>query len=175
MASSAFLVDDPPGNTIAAPTAPTAPTGPSAHVPAPTPASGDPSSTPHRFAGAYAFNPPLPVPGRKRGYSGSGPSEVPAADRPSPDHPESSLSASAGHDAGSPAVDTPGSNDGLAAAGKKRKTVRGSRGVANLTPEQLDRKRANGESPETSIKLDSTLTLTVQTAKPSAPSANASV
>ncbi len=147
MASSAFLVDDRPGNTIAAPTAPAAP---SARAPAPAPAPDDPSSTPHRFA-AYAFNAPLPGPGRKRGYSASGPSEVAAAaDQPSPD-PEPSLSGlghdqARGDDAGSPTFDTPGSTDGLAASAKKRKTARGSRGVASLTPEQLDRKRANGES-----------------------------
>lgn len=30
---------------------------------------------------------------------------------------------------------------------KKRKTAAGSRGVAHLTPEQLEKKRANGELP----------------------------
>lgn len=39
---------------------------------------------------------------------------------------------------------TPGSADGGNPL-KKRKTTRSSRGVANLTPEQLERKRANGE------------------------------
>ncbi len=146
MASSAFLVDDPPGNTIAAPTAPTASTAPNARAPA-HPAPGDPSSTSHRFPGAYAFDPPPPAPGRKRSYSGPGPSGV-AADRPSPDYPESGHNPQArGDDAASPTIGTPGSTDGLAAS-KKRKTARGSRGVANLTPEQLDRKRANGESPD---------------------------
>ena len=42
-------------------------------------------------------------------------------------------------------ADTPGSTDGGAAGSKRRKTGRGARGVAHLTPEQLERKRANGK------------------------------
>jgi hypothetical protein len=34
-----------------------------------------------------------------------------------------------------------------AAARKKKKLGPGSRGVANLTPEQLEKKRANGKAP----------------------------
>jgi hypothetical protein len=41
-------------------------------------------------------------------------------------------------------ADTPSSTDAGPSV-KKRKTARGSRGVANLTPEQLARKRANGK------------------------------
>lgn len=44
--------------------------------------------------------------------------------------------------AGETRASTPGSASGPEA--KKRKTVPGSRGVANLTPEQLAKKRANG-------------------------------
>jgi hypothetical protein len=51
------------------------------------------------------------------------------------------------HADGFPGADTPASSNDAATvcASKKRKTSRGSRGVANLTPEQLERKRANGE------------------------------
>jgi hypothetical protein len=49
-------------------------------------------------------------------------------------------------------ADTPGSTDGGAAASKRRKTGRGSRGVAHLTPEQLERKRANDREAQRAIR-----------------------
>lgn len=54
------------------------------------------------------------------------------------------------HDEGSVAGEAAGSGaDGTDDAGrrKKLKTGPGSRGVANLTPEQLAKKRANGTAP----------------------------
>ncbi|KAK4156681.1 AP-1-like transcription factor [Chaetomidium leptoderma] len=53
---------------------------------------------------------------------------------------------------GPPSVGTPSSADGGAAFFKKRKTGRGSRGVANLTPEQLERKRANDREAQRAIR-----------------------
>ncbi|KAL2131588.1 hypothetical protein VTI74DRAFT_4829 [Chaetomium olivicolor] len=50
-------------------------------------------------------------------------------------------------------ADTPDSTDtGNGSSNKKRKTGRGSRGVANLTPEQLERKRANDREAQRAIR-----------------------
>jgi hypothetical protein len=100
-------------------------------------------------------------PGPKRSAGGSAPD--PGADReprqppvsgatthgarsPSPSAPAHPHQQGPGEDdtAGPHTADTPSSTDAGPSA-KKRKTARGSRGVANLTPEQLARKRANGK------------------------------
>jgi hypothetical protein len=109
-------------------------------------APAEPSSTHRRFA----FTDPPPGPARKRSFSGSAASDSGAvpdllAERPDSATPGTEQHHQAKGDDGSapPTAGTPSSTDGAASA-KKRKTARGSRGVANLTPEQLDRKRANG-------------------------------
>lgn len=128
MATPSFSVDAPGNITISAP--------------------AEPSSTHHRFA----FTDPSPgsAPARKRSFSGSAASDGGAAPDLLPEPPDSATPGTTqhhqakGHDGSAqPSVGTPSSADGAASA-KKRKTARGSRGVANLTPEQLDRKRANG-------------------------------
>lgn len=128
MATPSFSVDTPGNITISAP--------------------AEPNSTHHRFA----FTDPSPGPAlaRKRSFSGSATSDGGAAPDLLPEPPDSATPGTTQHhqakgDDGSaqPSVGTPSSADGAASA-KKRKTARGSRGVANLTPEQLDRKRANG-------------------------------
>lgn len=61
-------------------------------------------------------------------------------------------SASVGDKRGADTDDATGDGDGTSpgvgsvqgSAAKKKKTAQGSRGVANLTPEQLAKKRANG-------------------------------
>lgn len=69
--------------------------------------------------------------------------ERPAAVDASSSHLSSSSSVVVALDtAGETRASTPGSASGPEV--KKRKTVPGSRGVANLTPEQLAKKRANG-------------------------------
>ncbi|KAK3304534.1 BZIP transcription factor [Chaetomium strumarium] len=58
------------------------------------------------------------------------------------------------HADGVPDADTPASSNDAATgcASKRRKTSRGSRGVANLTPEQLERKRANDREAQRAIR-----------------------
>lgn len=110
--------------------------------------------------GGFIANPPPPRAGPKRSSGGSAADA--GADRERR-QPASASGATGGYDARSPSApahqhaaageddtagpqtaDTPSSTDAGPSA-KKRKTARGSRGVANLTPEQLARKRANGK------------------------------
>lgn len=121
----------------------------------------------HHGRSSNNSNPPPLGAGRKRSYGGSesdpgrGGLSAAATDR-EPERPGSAgFSGGTGHGSlssatsaqqqakedggpGSPGVDTPNSTDANPSA-KKPKTSRGSRGVAHLTREQLERKRANGK------------------------------
>ncbi|KAK4121790.1 hypothetical protein N657DRAFT_647277 [Parathielavia appendiculata] len=96
---------------------------------------------------------PPPGPGRKRSYGGGSQSDPGgAADRdarPSESDAHHQFRAEAGSRL--PSLDTPESTD-AADSSKKRKTAKGSRGVANLTPEQLERKRANDREAQRAIR-----------------------
>jgi hypothetical protein len=183
---------------------------PSHHPPYPD----RPRSTHHSY---HPHHPPLPPPPigteRKRNYGGppnspghGGVDTVTVTDRDArQQYPESgrtgygSPSATAQQYQQQPGygdspdlqdADTPGSTDGGAAGSKRRKTGRGSRGVAHLTPEQLERKRANGKwkwgaepapgpgsnpvSGNLPVEPNPTLTF-MQTEKHNALSGNASV
>jgi hypothetical protein len=130
--------------------------------------------TPHLSSN---FNPP-PGPGRKRSYGGA-PSDPGPGDEPDLRQSESDAQLKAEDGASLHSVDTADSGDAAASA-KKRKTSRGSRGVANLTPEQLERKRANGKwtpSPDSAPRSGTPVpgANTIQTVRLSVPSVSASV
>ncbi|KAK4038934.1 AP-1-like transcription factor [Parachaetomium inaequale] len=115
---------------------------------------------------AYEYSPrPPPALGRKRSYGGppslpggdgdrdavTGRDAQPGAVGPGHGHGHGSPSASAPQEAEADDGHTPSSTDG-GATSKKRKTGRGSRGVAHLTPEQLERKRANDRDAQRAIR-----------------------
>ncbi|KAL1835478.1 hypothetical protein VTJ49DRAFT_6637 [Mycothermus thermophilus] len=107
--------------------------------------SGPISQTQTRSTHAVPVSPGLiagPSPGRDPRPASSGHGSPPA----SAPHPGSRL---IGDD--TVGLDTPSSTDATPLV-KKRKTTRGQRGVANLTPEQLERKRANDREAQRAIR-----------------------
>ncbi|KAK4240279.1 AP-1-like transcription factor [Achaetomium macrosporum] len=115
-----------------------------------------------------AAEPPDPAIGQVRpalgGATGHGSPPVSASAATSPPPPPTITTATLttlqqvkgydDHTQGLPSADTPASSTDAATApaSKKRKTSRGSRGVANLTPEQLERKRANDREAQRAIR-----------------------
>ncbi|KAL2197230.1 hypothetical protein P885DRAFT_69097 [Corynascus similis CBS 632.67] len=102
-------------------------------------------------------NPPPPTFGRKRSFGGSTTSTSDLAEGASGHNstlPTTTHQQAGGGSNGSGPQDGGDTPENTEAGGvsKKRKTGRGSRGVANLTPEQLERKRANDREAQRAIR-----------------------